>query len=61
MKCRDCKWMYNNETMGDLYICVNGKSENFGQYTGICSDDDCSDGENDFEHDLPIVDYKGIY
>ena len=40
MKCRDCKYMYNNETMGKLYICVNGKSENFGQYTGICSEDD---------------------
>lgn len=31
--------------MGDLYICVNGKSENFGNYTGLCCEDDCEDGE----------------
>ena len=29
----DCKYMYSNETMDELYICVNGKSENFGEYT----------------------------
>lgn len=46
MKCRDCKWMYSNETMGDLYICVNGKSENLGNFTGICCEDDCDDGES---------------
>lgn len=42
-KCRDCKWMYNNETMGDLYICVNGISENFMNCTGILSEDECED------------------
>lgn len=44
MKCRDCEYMYTNDTMDGLYICVNGKSENFGNYTGICCEDDCKDG-----------------
>ncbi len=44
MKCRDCKWMYTNETMDDLYICVNGNSKKFGEYTGICCEDECEDG-----------------
>ena len=45
MKCRDCKWCYNNETMGELYICVNGTSGNFGEYTGLCCEDECKEGE----------------
>lgn len=45
MKCRDCKWMYTNETMDELYICVNGNCDNFGEYTGICCEDECEDGE----------------
>ena len=49
MKCRNCKWMYSNETMGDLYICVNGNSENFGEYTGLCCEDECEDGEELYE------------
>ena len=48
MKCRDCKWMYTNETMGSLYICVNANCQNFGEHTGILSEDECEDGE-DFE------------
>ena len=51
MKCRECKWMYSNETMDDLYICVNGNSENFGEYTGICCEDDCEDGESWYEYE----------
>lgn len=47
MKCRDCKWCYSNETMGSLYICVNGESENFAEFTGLCCEDDCEDGEMD--------------
>lgn len=47
MKCRDCKYMYSNETMGTLCICVNGNSENFGQYTSICCEDECEEGESD--------------
>lgn len=49
MKCRDCKYMYSNETMGSLYICTNGYSENFGQYTGVCNEDECEDGEEFLE------------
>ena len=45
MKCRDCKWFYTNETMSSLYICVNGNCDNFGQYTGICCEDECEDCE----------------
>ena len=41
--------MYSNETMGELYICVNGNSENFREFTGICCEDDCEDGENEQE------------
>lgn len=47
MRCRDCKWMYTNETMRGMYICVNWNSETFGGFTGDCSEDDCQDGEND--------------
>lgn len=45
MKCRDCKWFYTNETMGDLYICVNNNAEKFGEYTGLLCEDDCEEGE----------------
>lgn len=45
MKCRECKWCYTNETMRSLYLCVNGNSENFGEYTGLPSEDDCDEGE----------------
>ena len=51
MKCRDCKWMYTNETMGSLYICVNANCQNFGEYTGILSEDECEDGEDFEEHE----------
>lgn len=49
MKCRDCKWMYTNETMDGLYVCVNGKSDNFMQFTGICCEDECEDGEEEWK------------
>lgn len=42
-KCIDCIYMYSNNTMGDLYICVNANSSNFGEYTGICCEDECED------------------
>ena len=41
--CCECKFCYNNDTMGDLYICVNGNSANFGEYTGLCCDEPCDD------------------
>lgn len=47
IKCRDCKYCYTNDSMDGLYICVNGHSENFGEYTGLCCEDDCEDGEED--------------
>lgn len=43
MKCRECRYMYSNETMGSLYICVNGNSEMLGEYVGICDDSECAD------------------
>jgi hypothetical protein len=49
MKCRDCKYCYTNETMDGLYICVNGKSENLGNFTGLYCEDDCEDGESEDE------------
>ena len=42
-KCRDCDYCYTNESMDGLYICVNGNSEQFGNYTGLCCEDDCED------------------
>lgn len=38
--------MYSNETMGGLYICVNGNCENFGEYTGECCEDECEERED---------------
>ncbi len=52
MKCKDCDYMYTNDTMGGLYICVNGNCENFGNYTGIMCDDDCEDGKSKNEKDF---------
>lgn len=50
MKCRDCKWCYSNGTMDDLYICVNGDSEHFGEFTGLCCENECEDGELDVSY-----------
>ncbi len=46
-KCRDCDYCYTNETMGGLYICVNGHSDNFSSYTGLCCEDECEDCVSD--------------
>lgn len=51
MKCRDCKYCYINETMNDLYLCVNGNSEMLGSYTGLLCEDDCEDGEAESEEE----------
>ena len=63
MKCRDCKYCYSNNTMHDLYICVNGNAENFGQFTGLLCEDDCPDGEEEFiypeAHDEPFDEILG--
>lgn len=50
MKCRDCKYMYTNETMGSLYVCVNMRADNFLEYTGLCCEDDCEYGEEDDDY-----------
>ncbi len=44
--CSECDYCYSNETMGELYICVNGlDSEYFGEFVdglGMAEDDmDC--------------------
>ena len=38
--------MYSNETTKGLYLCVNGNAELFGEFVGICSEDDCEYGES---------------
>lgn len=48
MVCRDCKYLKEVSDSG-LYICTNADSQNFGEYTGLCCEDDCSDGELLFE------------
>ncbi len=45
MKCRDCSYM--KSVGNDLYICQNENSDNFGEYTGVCCEDECEDGEED--------------
>ena len=43
--CSECDYCYSNETMSELYICVNGDSEYFGEFVdglGLAEDDmDC--------------------
>lgn len=53
MRCIDCKHM---EYVGnDLYVCTNENSENWGEYTGICCEDDCEDGEEElYEWDIRL-------
>lgn len=52
MICRNCKYM-ELITNSSLYICANKNSTNFGQYTGICCEDECQDGEEEhFSSDL---------
>ena len=42
-KCYECKYCYTNDTLGNLYMCVNGNSANCGNYTGDCCEDECED------------------
>ena len=42
-KCYECKYCYSNNTLGGLCICVNGNSDNCGNYTGDCCEDECED------------------
>lgn len=45
IKCRDCIFMEDYGT-NNLYICKNPHSDNYGEFTGICCEDDCEDGED---------------
>lgn len=60
--CSECDYCYSNETMGELHICVNGKSEMLGQavdYLGLADDDmDCVviDGKDRDEIDMDDAD-----
>lgn len=47
--CSDCKYMYSNETMGELHICVNGNSDMLGNFVGIMDETECPDCENNFD------------
>ena len=55
MKCRDCIYMKPVGANG-LYICDNYHSNNFGEYTGICCEDECDDGKYDDDDDDVFVD-----
>lgn len=60
--CRNCKYFYSNETMGNLYICTNGNSEMLGEFVGLCDDSECADCETDENIDLtPTPNYFGEY
>ena len=45
MKCRDCRFM--QDVGAGLYVCSNENSMNYMEYTGLCCEDDCEDGEED--------------
>lgn len=43
MKCRECTFMSD---FGDgLYRCTNHDSIHYMEYTGVCCEDECPDGE----------------
>lgn len=46
MKCRDCKYLEDYGENG-LYICNNSNSDNYKEFTGLCCEDDCEDGEEE--------------
>ena len=43
MKCRECVYMH--KFANGLYGCMNHSSENYLMLTGVCSEDECDDGE----------------
>lgn len=43
MKCRECAFL--EHFAGELWQCANPDSENYEIFTGICSEDECDDGE----------------
>ncbi|MCH5303541.1 MAG: hypothetical protein J1E41_01640 [Ruminococcus sp.] len=48
-KCIDCIYM---KSMGGLDICANENSSNFGEYTGICCEDECEDCVEEYNGDI---------
>ena len=48
MKCINCKYM--EEAHDSLYWCTNDESEHFHDYTGLCCEDECEDGEPEFDY-----------
>lgn len=50
MVCRECKYMEMVDDNG-LFVCKNEKSGNFMEYTGVCCEDDCEDGEEEEYYD----------
>ena len=43
MKCREC--IYMGDFSETLYQCTNPHSDHFLEFTGICCEDECNDGE----------------
>lgn len=41
------KFRRDEGSMGSLFICANGRSDNFLNFTGLCCEDECEDGESD--------------
>jgi len=49
MVCRECKYMHCVES--NLYQCGNPESQMYMEYTGLCCEDDCPDGEPLFDEE----------
>ena len=50
MKCRDCKYFYQNETMPFYeHYCMNFESENFKEYVGYGNKYECKKGKENLE------------
>lgn len=45
MKCRDCRYMQESGDSG-LFRCANQNCPSFNEFTGLCSEDECNDGES---------------
>lgn len=49
MVCRDCAYMKEVEDAPGLYRCGNTKSDRWNEWTGLCCEDECPDGEREVE------------
>jgi len=50
--CGFCNYCYSNETMGGLYICTNGESENLGEFRSSIFDEACENYEGPSPEEL---------